>query len=487
MLSIIVNPSLTYPSGENYYSPDQAYPEYRYLHISSEPNPVYRSVRELLIQAELDRECMNTSDWNPLQGLVPLGSRVFILCNFVQHRGKTESQNAFWSKCTHGSVLRAVLDYVLLAVGPLGKVTFGNAPVQSTDWKKVIQETGANRVLEFYRRNNIPVQAQDLRMFIATRNLFGKILYVEEGKGNEDVINVDLGQESLLAALGGENVNFRVSDYDFRRTQAAHAAGHHIYSINRALLDSDIVISLPKLKTHEKVGLTCALKGFVGAVAYKDCLAHHRFGSPAHNGDEYPYSSKLFYYLSKFHDWINTQDWNKRGINPRVIDYLIRVTLSRMGFSIEGKWYGNDTAWRMALDIARILMYANSKGEMQPRIIQRKHLVFMDGVLGGEGNGPLSPVPIKSGVLLFSNDVVTNDWVCSKLMGFDPDKLPIITGALKPSISYPISNIDSISGFAYFNNRKIPVQEIVFAGIRPFKPPRGWRGHIEDEICRSID
>jgi hypothetical protein len=481
MLSIIVDPLLAYPSEYDYYSPDQAYPEYRYSHISSEPNPVYRSVRELLIQADLDRARLNTPDWNPLHDFIPQGSKVFILCNFVQHRGKTESQNAFWSKCTHGSVLRVVLDYVLLAIGPLGKVTFGNAPLQSTDWKKVIEETGADRVIEFYRQNKIPVQAQDLRMFIAPRNLFGKIMYVEDVKRNEDVIEVDLGKESLLAPLGNENANFRVSDYDFRRTEAFHTGGHHTYSINRAVLESDIVISLPKLKTHEKVGLTCALKGFVGAVAYKDCLAHHRLGSPAHNGDEYPYSNRVFYYLSKFHDWINTQDWHKKGINPRAIDYLIRVILSRMGFSIEGKWYGNDTAWRMALDIARILMYSNNKGEMQPGTIQRKHLIFMDGVVGGEGNGPLRPIPIKSGVLLFSNDVVTNDWACCRLMGFDPNKLPIIKGALMPSISYPISNTDSISGFAYFNKQKIPVQEVVVAGSRPFTPPRGWRGHIEIE------
>jgi uncharacterized protein (DUF362 family) len=481
MLSINVNTLLKYPAGDDYYSPDQAYPEYSYSHISSEPNPIYQSVRELLVQAGLDHEHINTPQWNPLHDFIPEGSKVFILCNFVQHRGKTESQNAFWSKCTHGSVLRAVLDYVLLATGPLGHVTFGNAPLQSADWTKVLQETGASRVLEFYRHQNVKVQAQDLRLYIAPRNLLGKVSYVEQLDGSENAIEVDLGPESLLIPFGIDSAGFRVTDYDFRRTQAYHNDGHHKYIIHRAVMESDVVISLPKLKTHEKVGITCALKGSVGAIAHKDCLAHHRFGSSKDSGDEYPYRSRIFTSLSKFHDWVNTQDWTKRGTNIRIVDYLIRVILSRMGFTLAGAWYGNDTAWRMALDIVRILIYADCEGEMHPKKNQRKHIIFMDGVLGGEGNGPLRPRPIHSGVLMFSDDLLTNDWACSRLMGFDPNKLPIIKGAWQSSTSYPIANPDSLSGIAYLNGQKIPIQEIAIAGERSFVSPKGWRGHIEIE------
>ena len=58
--------------------------------------------------------------------------------------------------------------------------------------------------------------------------------------------------------------------------------------IHRDVLEADVVIHLSKLKTHEKVGITCGLKGFVGSVGHKDCLAHHRFGPPGRGGDEYP-------------------------------------------------------------------------------------------------------------------------------------------------------------------------------------------------------
>lgn len=43
-------------------------------------------------------------------------------------------------------------------------------------------------------------------------------------------------------------------------------------------MDADVIVHVPKLKTHEKVGITCALKGVVGS---KECLAHYRAGGPA--------------------------------------------------------------------------------------------------------------------------------------------------------------------------------------------------------------
>ena len=82
---------------------------------------------------------------------------------------------------------------------------------------------------------------------------------------------------------------------------------------------------------------------------------------------------------------------------------------------------------------------------------------------------------------MFSDDVLVNDWACCRLMGFDPNKLPIIKGALQSSMSYPISKADAISGFSCLNGSQIPIQEIGIAGKRPFAPPRGWRGHIETE------
>jgi len=456
------------------------YPEYRYAHLSAEPNHVYRAVRDIFAQAGLDREHLGTSEWNPLGAYIRKGSRVFVLCNFVTHRYPKEGQLAFWAKCTHGSVLRAVVDYIVLAVGPSGKVIFGNAPLQSCNWQKVLQDTGADRVLEFYKQRGIEVRAQDLRLFIAPRKRWGCVAYVDRRDDTNCAVEVDLADESLLSSLGDNGGNrFRVIDYNPKRTQAYHTGGHHVYVVNRAVLESDVVFSLPKLKTHKMVGLTCALKGFVGTIGHKDCLAHHRFGPPDQGGDEYPRYRWLLLRLSQFRDWVNTRDWPPLRMNSlRMIDYLVQHLLIRMGVILGGAWYGNDTAWRMALDTARILMYATTNGNMQPSI-QRRHLAFVDGIIAGEGDGPLVPSPIKAGVLLFSDDVGLCDWACCRLIGFDFDRVPIVREAFNPFMSFAVSRGDFTSCDAYLNGRVIRAQELTWVGKRPFRPPRGWRGYVE--------
>src|SRR6478672_7644357 len=121
-------------------------------------------VRACLAQAGLDRERFGTSHWNPLGAFVPCGSRVFVLANFVQHELPTQRRGDIEGKCTHGSVLRALLDYLLIAVGPNGRVKFGNAPLQNCNWELVLQQTRADKVLEFYRLQGLKVTATDLRI-----------------------------------------------------------------------------------------------------------------------------------------------------------------------------------------------------------------------------------------------------------------------------------------------------------------------------------
>src|SRR5688500_5263019 len=130
MLSIVWNDKLDYPQDGESFSPDQAYPEYRFEHLSKQGNPVYAAVRQTLAQAGLDKDRFGKSDWNPFGDWVKPGQSVFLLCNFVYHRRSNETEEAFRSKCTHASVIRGLIDYLLLAVGSEGRVRFGNAPLQ---------------------------------------------------------------------------------------------------------------------------------------------------------------------------------------------------------------------------------------------------------------------------------------------------------------------------------------------------------------------
>lgn len=476
LLSIVSDLSLRYPSGEEYYSPDEPFPEYRGP-VSKIPNPVYRAVREVFIQSGLDRERFATPEWNPLGRFIRRGQSVFVLCNFVYHRKPNESQEAFWSKCTHGSVLRALLDYILIATGVEGKIRFGNAPLQSCNWTRVLEETGATRVREYFLQRGNPVQACDLRCYVAERDRAGRISRLEERDQRGAVTEIDLGRDSLLAAFDEQNPRFRVTDYNPGHTEGYQRPGRHVYALNHNALEADVVFHLPKLKTHEKVGITCALKGVVGAIALKDSLAHHRFGAPSRGGDEYPQDWVVARLASRLHDWVYLQE----GMSPwlqaaRVLDRTLRRSLVRGGKIMAGAWYGNDTAWRMALDIARLLTYASVSGEIRNEP-QRRHLVFVDGVTGGEGNGPLSPDPVNSGSLLFCDDMCVADLACCRLMGFDPAHVPLVREAFHLE-RYPLTHGAPETAAAILNGARIEVVQIP-AASRAFRAPRGWRGHVE--------
>lgn len=479
-ISVLHRPDVRYPDGSAGFSPSEAYPEYRLSHLATAPNPIYAMVRSLLAQAGLDAERFGDRDWNPLRSLVPEGATVFVLCNFVHHRRRRESQDDFEAKCIHGSVLRALIDYVLIAVGPKGRVRFGNAPLQSCDWKAVQRDSGADRVAAFYAERRLPVEARDLRLFVMERGRAGTVHEVER-RDASSAVEIDLGSESLLDEVTGGRagaVRFRVSDYDPTRTEACHRAGAHRYVIHRDVLDADVVVSLPKLKTHEKVGITCGLKGFVGAVGHKDCLAHHRYGSPRMGGDEYPTNLSFLEPLSALHEWVYKRDAAASLSSiAHSADRILRTAVRRTGAVTTGAWHGNDTAWRMALDLARILRYADAKGllHVAPR---RRHFCLIDGIVAGEGEGPLDPHAIRAGALILGDDVAVADRVACRLMGFDPHAIPLVREAFRGG-ARPISEgapdeavVCRIDGADVRETELLPV-----AGRR-FVPPRGWRDHL---------
>lgn len=479
MLSVLLDRDLKYPEIPDGFSPDERYPEYHFATISPCRNDAYRAVRQCFAQAGLHSERFGTPEWNPLGELVRPGSRVFVLCNFVQHRRQNESTKNFLAKCTHGSIIRAVIDYLLLAVGETGQVMFGNAPLQSANWQAVLDDTGAQSVWEFYRSVGARVEAKDLRLLIAERRHIGSVKSWEE-RDETAAVTVDLGKTSLLSSLeNGAQTRFRVSDYDPDRTERFHSHGSHYYVISRDVLESDVIFSLPKLKTHQKVGLTCGLKGFVGAVAHKDCLAHHRFGSPRVGGDEYPADDfGVLQLVSGFHDSVQRSSPTAfSGGLLRAIDRLARHTVNQLAPATAGSWFGNDTAWRMALDISRILIYGAIDGTLRNQP-QRQNLILVDGLIGGEGEGPLSPKAVKAGALLFCDDVALCDWAAARLIGFDPEKLPLLREAFGNS-AYPISTIDPLRQDVFFNGDKERLLAILAAHENRFKPPQGWLGHIE--------
>ena len=104
--------------------------------------------------------------------------------------------------------------------------------------------------------------------------------------------------------------------------RAAHTPTRHAYLIGRRFLECDVFINLPKLKSHQKAGITCALKNLVGINAHKDYLPHFRFGSPSAGGDEYPDGNWLWHLLW----WLRHQEWERdRGRQKQLWAFMARV------------------------------------------------------------------------------------------------------------------------------------------------------------------
>lgn len=475
MISAVVDPAIEYPDATECFSPDERYPEYRYAHISAQKNLVYRAVRSCFIQAGLDRENFGTPAWNPLGKFIEPGSRVFLLCNFATERRNDELLENYRSRCSHGSIIRALIDYVLIAVGDSGSVRFGNAPTQFCHWQTVLKDTQADAVLNFYQSNGIPLEAKDLRLFVTDATQLGAIKRIERRLEREGV-HVTLDGDSLFEELDQKQINrYRVMNYDPRRTASFHSQGHHEYVINREILEADVIFSTPKLKTHEKVGISCALKGMVGTVAHKDSLPHHRYGSPDVGGDEYPADRfGLMRIAAAFHERIQkTKPDTPWGSAQRAAFKVFRRMIRRWTPVVDGAWWGNDTAWRMVLDLARIATYANPAGEMQPSPC-RKHIVLTDGILGGEGDGPAYATPVKSGTLTFADDLVLADFANAALMGFDPEKIPMIYKAAQIK-KYPLLKHALENAQVTLNGHLHSLSELLGLNQYHFEPQDGWK------------
>jgi hypothetical protein len=143
--------------------------------------------------------------------------------------------------------------------------------------------------------------------------------------------------------------------------------------------------------------------------------------------------------------------------------------------NVEGAWYGNDTVWRMCLDLNRILLYGSSDGRLQSTR-QRTLINITDAIVAGEGEGPLKPTPVAAGFLTGALNPAVAEYVHARLMGFDPERIPLIRRAFdpgaRPLVDFSPADIRVLSALG-----ETPGTEV--RPIRRFTAPVGWRGHCE--------
>jgi len=296
-------------------------------------------------------------------------------------------------------------------------------------------------------------------------------------------IKFDLGESSYFAEVESLNRKYYGAFYDIEETNRHHTKGIHEYLICRTPIEADVFINIPKLKTHSKVGLTVNLKSLVGVNGDKNWLPHFSFGSPEENGDQFDKSGAKNRLENKI-----IPLGKKLFLKNRIVR-LIGTRATSIGYKIfggtekvvrSGNWHGNDTCWRMSLDLNKILLYGNSDGNFVKNFNRKKYFSVVDGIIGMEGNGPVTGHPINMGLIILGCDPLNVDLVCAKLMGFDYQKIRLLARSFDGE-GYKIHqntyyDICVVSNIMQWNK---PLVEISQETCFKFKPHFGWCNHIE--------
>ncbi|MBI4325698.1 MAG: DUF362 domain-containing protein, partial [Chloroflexi bacterium] len=351
-----------------------------------EPAHVRALVREAI--------ALYTGDGRGFEAFLRGGERVLIKPNWVLHFNKSDA--GMDCMVTHPEFVLATVE--LVAAQRPSRIVLADAPLQRCQWDKLVTPELRQRLRD--AACGVPVEFIDFRRTVmAGASLSADV--IQDRRAPDRYVLFDLGADSLLEPITEEG-NFRVTMYSPDEMARRHCRGRHQYLLARDVFEADVVLNLPKLKTHRKSGLTAALKNLVGINGNKDYLPHHRFGGSDIGGDCYPgwawwkHAAELYY------------DAANRAIGTPAYDVWIGraerlLELFRRFYDadLEGGWHGNDTCWRMNLDLNRCLLYGDAEGLLHDAP-QRRVLNLTDAIICGQGEGPLAPSPLPLGAVTFS-------------------------------------------------------------------------------------
>lgn len=479
----------TYPErGGANYSPNDRYPEYPWPEeIAAKENRVYDSIRNVFILAGLDAEHSGEKGWNPLGEYITPGDTVLLKPNWVENKNKRHIDDSLQSLVTNPAVVRAVLDYVWIALKGTGKVYIGDAPMQGCDIENLFEVAGYRELFQFYRDRGIDLRVADLRKYSVQDKYNGVFT---EPHMNEDTfggIVVDIGPRSLHYEKESLNPRYKVEDYPQTLTQEYHSNGHHRYEVNRLPLMADVIINLPKPKTHRLAGFTGACKNFVG-ITYEKASLPHRADDDRESGkgDAYSRHSAIKGWMRYFNEKRTYHSREGNYVRCKCNDFLMKASyvigsaLSGDWYRI-GSWYGNDTIWRTAMDLNRIILYADKHGNLQSTA-QRRIIHIGDMVISGEKEGPVAPTPKPLGIILFSDNAMAFDRTLCGIMGFRSECFPMFSNKNALGI-FSFVDKDELDRETLISNRKdidgVELSQFPLIDEWKFEPHPTWKGHIE--------
>ena len=468
------------------FDPEEFYPEYAFGTVhQSDSNSVYQGVREALQLAGLDRQRFGTPSWNPLAKFIQPGQFVLLKPNLVKEAHPRDSQGWAYT-ITHGSVIRAVADYVFKALKGRGRVMVADAPQTDSSFEKIVRLLKLDEIRDFYQHHNLDLELVDLRKQQWT-NVEEVIVERRDLPGDPNgYVAFDLADRSEFAGHKGEG-RYYGADYDEGEVNRHHTSGRHEYLIAGSAIQCDVFVNLPKLKTHKKAGITVNLKNLVGVNGDKNWLPHHTIGTPCNGGDQFPDATtkraiehwaahslrRLTVAMPTPGSWLLRR---ARAVGKKVFGDTNQVVRS-------GNWHGNDTTWRMCLDLNKLVLYGEPDGTLRPGTLtdRKTYLSFVDGIIGGQGDGPMDPDPLPGRVLLFGCDPASVDACAAVLLGFDTEAIPIVDNAFHTkgfSITECARNdIHCVSDYKPWSGS---LTRLAYAdGLLNARAHFGWVGHIE--------
>lgn len=419
--------------------------------------------------------------------MVRPGDKVVIKPNMVYHYHPMEDLG-FKSMVTHASVIRPVIDYLLLETGGEVQIKICDAPLQSADIDLIIKHSGLGDLVSYYKKKGIDIDIIDLRYEISTCDDEGLIIQRKKAKGDpKGYAIVDLGKRSAFTPIIHSSKRLEITDYPSGTVALHHNREKNEYLIAKTVLDNDLFINIPKLKTHKKAGITVAMKNLIGINGDKSWIAHHRRGGTRAGGDEYEKFT-----LSEYLKW-HINAILKRSPEGIKINNVLRkryrhlfwqgksikeVAMNPCGRSaaLEGSWWGNDTVWRSILDLNNILFFADHEGGMND-LPQRKYMAIVDGIIAGERNGPMEPLPKKAGTVIGGFNPVSVDYLAAVVMGLNYQNIPSVMNGFKNEF-FPLSPFslqrdqESPAGFAdqFIINSNVDID----SDCEKFLPPDSW-------------
>ncbi len=398
-------------------STEKKYPNFPY-----DDSKLKSDITKLLAQLGLD-------PINPFGDYVKKGGTVLIKPNWVRDYNP---KGNFDCLVTHTSIIKNIMELLVTALQGQGRIIIGDAPLQNCNFDNLIKISGFIDVVDIFKSRNpgIEIIVEDWRLTLLkssdSSDSIAQIQRMTEEASSQRYSLIDLAEESFLEDISDKSDRFRVTKYKPSLLKKHHSKGKHEYLVTKRIFEVDFVINLPKLKTHIKAGITGALKNLVGINGHKEFLPHHIKGSSEEGGDNYKYKN---YFRAKYEDLYDYLWENFNNISVwkrRVLIKLVRVLESlSVIFGKEaitaGSWSGNDTIWRTTLDLNHILYF---KGK------PKKVLNIVDGVIAGEGDGPLEPLPKPVGVLIAGENPALVDAAVSKLVGYKIENIKTVSNAL---------------------------------------------------------